>query len=634
MGKRRQARGGRRSRAEGRSASPPEDGIPAVSPHADNQERTTSSITWGVKRPRSFRSRGRRILSNFNETTAPSDRPNPRRDGVLTTDAEVRMGQHAQHSRAVLTVAPPHEARSTTRNDVTAENKRLIDEVEHLRQKLHAEDSSYKKELKTLKRKLYGVVNLCESHGLEVPSRMLMASQVKKKRLMENVTISAPSIEVLQNQVPESDAGDEEELEGLSDGLLLLHQAARPLMHERPAVGYDWAAEMEAAEEEFSAPRHDATSMVPEEPFPREPADAPHAREGLTPVHEDEDDLFIYPAPGPTQEAIPDPPDAPVPTPEALPPPPTMMSEATQTEQTTGGTKTTQTGAQTMQTTAPVAMAAETQTPVAAENPHRTHVDEIRDDLLGVKPVSITGASRTWLKRQRRNLRTLLTSMYGEAWLNGARGKEEAVQRATQIQPSIEGFNRANKRLPSSEEVTQVLASVIHSIPGLWRALKSTAAISAGRVVAEHNEDEECACCAKAVENAEIDTVAAIKEHMDEIAVPLYSLLNLTERRYQDLITYWSNVWDEQGERKPFFLPSGTKIPSWMSKNKLLRAQKEFLEGLGLTMCAEKKLPTSVLRRSLFDVSSTCTSAGSSTSRMGKHKWFRSLGMLQAYSSP
>ena len=183
--KRKPGPGRGRSHAEGRSASPPEAGIP-VFPHAENP----LSIRWGVKRPRS---RGRRILSNLNDNSDPSDRLNHGRDGVLTTDAEIQ-------------------------------------------------------------------------------------------------------------------------LEVGGDVLLLLHQAARSVEQRR--VGYDWAAEVEAAEEEC---RHNA-NMVPEGLLsaPSRPAaQKTEEHEGLTPVLEDEDDMFIYPAPVPTPQAILPPPDAPDPTPEA-----------------------------------------------------------------------------------------------------------------------------------------------------------------------------------------------------------------------------------------------------------------------------------------------------------------------------
>ena len=177
--------------------------------------------------------------------------------------------------------------------------------------------------------------------------------------------------------------------------------------------------------------------------------------------------------------------------------------------------------------------------------------------------------------------------MYGTNWLGDSQtiGKEESLQRAARIQPQIENFHPTfGKRLPSADEVTQVIASLISSIPGLWQALQGAANLGT-----DPNQDGVPACCAKAAMQAEEDTASAIKKHMDEIAVPLYSLLNLTERRYQDLINYWSNVFSEAGEKTPFFLPLGTKIPKWMSKNKLLKAQRDFLQGLGLTMCAEKK---------------------------------------------
>jgi hypothetical protein len=96
-------------------------------------------------------------------------------------------------------------------------------------------------------------------------------------------------------------------------------------------------------------------------------------------------------------------------------------------------------------------------------------------------------------------------------------------------------------------------------------------------------------CCKEAAHQAGENVLTAIKEHMDAIVVPIYSLLDLSERKYQDINYYWGHTFHDDGEKTPFLFPLGNKIPSWISKNKLLAEQRCFLQGLGLTMCAEKK---------------------------------------------
>ncbi len=51
----------------------------------------------------------------------------------------------------------------------TSREDALINETHTLRQQIYAEDSKFKKTMKTLKRKVYGLISICEEHGLNVP---------------------------------------------------------------------------------------------------------------------------------------------------------------------------------------------------------------------------------------------------------------------------------------------------------------------------------------------------------------------------------------------------------------------------------------------------------------------------------
>ena len=86
----------------------------------------------------------------------------------------------------------------------------------------------------------------------------------------------------------------------------------------------------------------------------------------------------------------------------------------------------------------------------------------------------------------------LLTSTYGTSWLEGATASEKtkAMERAIEIHPKIEGFEpSAGKRLPSSQDVADVLAGLINQIPGLWKALQASANLSSGPAISADNDD-------------------------------------------------------------------------------------------------------------------------------------------------
>jgi hypothetical protein len=172
--------------------------------------------------------------------------------------------------------------------------------------------------------------------------------------------------------------------------------------------------------------------------------------------------------------------------------------------------------------------------------------------------------------------------MYGEEWLNGSNLKEITLREANFVEPRIQGFIASGtRRLPVLNEIVEAITSLILSIPGMREAIMSAIGVS--------SSSSSNPCCAKAAFQAEENVVTAIKEHMDAIAVPLYSILNLSERKYQDLIDYLGHKFDDGGDKTPFLLPLGNTIPRWVSKNKLLVEQHSFMQGLGLTMCPEKK---------------------------------------------
>ena len=455
-------------------------------------EQQPTSATWGAKRPRSF---GRRSESVAISAGA--------RGVLLPADDNIPVESNRSPS--------PAERRQTGRRQATVDaGGFLMAQNERHREHIHAEDSNFRKQIKTLKRKLGGVVKLCADHGLEVPNRFLLqsgaAKGAAKKRSKNYVTTFA------SDTPPGSQhSGDSEGIMQCAAADLLLHASG---VVQPAAIGYDWGGEVEAAEGE--QPACDANHVTVK---PLVASNLPHQNA----EDDEEDDMFIYSSPPPPaaslaedghQEAT----LAPTPAPASSPPPPTPPPPP------------------------PASPRAQPPPPQEqCQKSHRTHVDEGRDALFKMMAVPEGGASKSWLKTQRRHLRTLLTAMYGAAWLGTSGRMDGIVERAVVIQPKIEGFEpRVGKRLATSEDVMQVLASVIQSIPGMWSALKSAANIRTGPATSIPDDDDEpkCRCCARAAAEAESDTVDAIKAHMDTISVPLYSLLNLTERRYQDLIDY------------------------------------------------------------------------------------------------
>ena len=84
---------------------------------------------------------------------------------------------------------------------------------------------------------------------------------------------------------------------------------------------------------------------------------------------------------------------------------------------------------------------------------------------------------------------------------------------------------------------------------------------------------------------AEVESAVCdqIQDHLDLIAGPLYSLLNLTEREYQKLINALSWEYDyEQGKHRRIRFKWGSKMPRFMSYIKLREAKRQFMETLGM----------------------------------------------------
>ena len=153
-----------------RSPSPAETLILDPGNRGRTQGRS-SAPSWSVKRPRSTRSRRSRWAKSVIDSSPCS--LSLCRDGVSLADAKVQVDGEPP-VRVVLKVVAP--ARSTREVMNASDAKFLMEENERLRAEKHAEDSAYKKELKTLKRKLYGVVELCDSHGVTVPGKYLLPS--------------------------------------------------------------------------------------------------------------------------------------------------------------------------------------------------------------------------------------------------------------------------------------------------------------------------------------------------------------------------------------------------------------------------------------------------------------------------
>ena len=134
--------------------------------------------------------------------------------------------------------------------------------------------------------------------------------------------------------------------------------------------------------------------------------------------------------------------------------------------------------------------------------------------------------------------------MYGAYWLNGSKSKDFTIEYAKLIEPRIEGFARGTQRLALSREVVKVLASLIEFIPGMRVAVLSALGVSTSNSIPDEKE---------AALEAEENFVAAIKEDVDSIILPIYSLLNLSERKYHDLIDNWGNTFNADGEKTQSF---------------------------------------------------------------------------------
>ena len=75
--------------------------------------------------------------------------------------------------------------------------------------------------------------------------------------------------------------------------------------------------------------------------------------------------------------------------------------------------------------------------------------------------------------------------------------------------------------------------------------------------------------------------VDAIQDHFDNAVVALHASCDLTDKAYQALINYTSNVWEDR-LMKHLLLPFGTPMAKWMSKNKLKEKLAEISEELGI----------------------------------------------------
>ena len=77
----------------------------------------------------------------------------------------------------------------------------------------------------------------------------------------------------------------------------------------------------------------------------------------------------------------------------------------------------------------------------------------------------------------------------------------------------------------------------------------------------------------------ESDVCNQIQAHLDSIAGPLYSLLNLTEREYQKLINALSWQYDYQrGKHRRIRFKYGSKMPRFMAYIKLREAKRQFMQ--------------------------------------------------------
>ena len=232
---------------------------------AGKQERT--SIKWGQKQRRSVRAKAGR----FPKVMAI---PPATRDSHSFRDAQVQVeSPHSQQSqrpvKLVLKVVGAPPARSHTRDKLAEDAKELLEDNERLRKQLFAEDSTFKKELKTLKRKLSGVVAPCEEAGVTVPGKFMLPKQRKAKKRKTNVNKDPSQVDDKVQPRPnehsfDSACEDDEFVGGLVDGHASAAVAA-------VAAWYVWQDEMEAASrEEFR--EHAATTLMALSMQPSEPS--------------------------------------------------------------------------------------------------------------------------------------------------------------------------------------------------------------------------------------------------------------------------------------------------------------------------------------------------------------------------
>ena len=131
------------------------------------------------------------------------------------------------------------------------------------------------------------------------------------------------------------------------------------------------------------------------------------------------------------------------------------------------------------------------------------------------------------------------------------------------------------KSVGSKEEIIEVLSGFFRAHPKLFHDIRpyipadnTYKSMVQERLKEARREGEEAAA-------------DAMKEHMDRLAVPLFTELALTYRKYQKLINVWSYHNDGTGWSK-ILLPEGTPVPAWMSKRQLTTEQKQFLQDLGM----------------------------------------------------
>jgi hypothetical protein len=84
--------------------------------------------------------------------------------------------------------------------------------------------------------------------------------------------------------------------------------------------------------------------------------------------------------------------------------------------------------------------------------------------------------------------------------------------------------------------------------------------------------------------DAEKNVATQIKQHMDDIAAPLYAMLNLTEEQYQKLVNAmsWEYCHDAEKMVRIRFCEGRTKMPRFMSIHGIRASTKNFMEANGL----------------------------------------------------